>query len=101
MALQLTNGNFQAEVLQAEQPVLIDFYADWCMPCKMLAPVIEEISQEGVAKVCKVNVEDEVELAERFSVMSIPTLVVMKNGKVVHTATGLRPKRDILDMLAV
>ena len=102
MTVKVTNSNFESEVLQSSAPVLIDFYANWCMPCKMLSPVIEEISQEvSDAKVCKVNIDEEPELAQKFQVMSIPTLVVMKEGKVLSTAMGMRPKKDILKMLAV
>ena len=102
MTVNVTNANFKSEVLDSSTPVLIDFYANWCMPCKMLSPVIEEISQEvSHAKVCKVNIDEEPELAQQFQVMSIPTLVVMKDGKVVNAAMGVRPKKDILNMLAV
>ena len=102
MTVKVTNANFESEVLDSSTPVLIDFYANWCMPCKMLSPVIEEISKEVTdAKVCKVNIDEEPELAQRFQVMSIPTLVVMNDGKVVDTAMGVRPKKDILKMLAV
>lgn len=101
MAIQVTNSNFDTEVLQSGKPVLIDFYANWCMPCKMLAPVIEEISNElSDAKVCKIDIDEEPELAQRFQVMSIPTLVIMKEGKVVNTVVGARPKQEIVGMLA-
>ena len=102
MTVKVTNDNFKSEVLESSTPVLIDFYANWCMPCKMLSPVIEEISKEVQdAKVCKVNIDEEPELAQQFQVMSIPTLVVMKDGKIVNAAMGVRPKKDILKMLAV
>lgn len=100
MSMKITNQNFNAEVMESKEPVLIDFYADWCMPCKMLSPVIEEISSElSDVKICKVNVDEEPELAGKFNVMSIPTLVVMKDGKPHATAVGVQPKREILDML--
>ena len=100
MTTTLTSSNFDLEVMQSGKPVLIDFYANWCMPCKMLAPVIEEIANEVQdVKICKVNVDEQAELAQQFQIMSIPTLVVMKNGKVVNKTMGARPKRDILNML--
>ena len=100
MTTTLTCSNFNTEVLQSSKPVLIDFYANWCMPCKMLAPVIEEIANEVQdVKICKVNVDEQAELAQQFQIMSIPTLVVMKNGKIVNKSMGARPKRDILNML--
>lgn len=102
MAMTITEGNFKQEVLEADKPVLIDFYADWCGPCKMLSPLIEQIAREmPEAKVCKINVDDEGELAQQFGIMSIPTLVVMKDGQVVNQAVGMRQKQDIKKMLAV
>lgn len=102
MATTITKDNFEQEVLRADKPVLLDFYADWCVPCRMLSPVIEEISNEVPdAKVCKVNVDEEPELASQFQVMSIPTLVVMKNGKPLRTALGVQPKASIMKMLTV
>ena len=100
MTTTLTSSNFAMEVMQSTKPVLIDFYADWCMPCKMLAPVIEEIANEVQdVKICKINVDEQAELAQQFQIMSIPTLVVMKDGKVVNKTLGARPKREILNML--
>lgn len=98
--LTITSENFEREVLNSEQPVLIDFWADWCGPCKMLSPVISEIAEEceGKVKVCKVNVESERELAAAFRVSSIPQLVVMENGKVTNYAVGALPKSQILKM---
>lgn len=100
MTTTLTSSNFDTEVMQSSKPVLIDFYANWCMPCKMLAPVIDEIASEVQdVKICKVNVDEQAELAQQFQIMSIPTLVVMKDGKVVNKTMGARPKREILNML--
>ncbi len=102
MSTVLTNKNFEEEVMNAKSPVLIDFYADWCMPCKMLSPVIEEIAGEYTQiKVAKVNVDQEPELASKFNVMSIPTLVVMENGEAKATAVGVQPKQEILNMMGL
>jgi len=101
MALELTKENFDSEVLQSDKPVLIDFWASWCMPCRMVAPAVEEVSQEkaGTVKVCKVNVDDQPELAAKFGIMSIPTLMVIKDGKVVNTSVGAKSKQAILNMI--
>lgn len=98
--ITVTKDNFQKEVIQSDKPVLLDFWASWCGPCRMLSPVVDEIARERTdIKVGKVNVDDERELAGAFEVMSIPTLVVMSGGKVVSSSVGVRPKRQILDML--
>lgn len=99
--LKITSENFEREVLKSDKPVLIDFWAPWCGPCRMLSPTITEIAEEykDKVKVGKVNVDDEAELAAMFRVSSIPLLVVMKDGKVVNSAVGVRPKSQILKML--
>ncbi len=97
---KLTKANFDLEALQSDKTVLIDFWAPWCGPCRMLSPTIDEIAAEREdVKVCKINVDEEPELAQRFSVMSIPMLVVIKNGQVTDTAVGMRPKDSILKLL--
>ena len=99
-ALKITKDNFQAEVLEAKETVLVDFWASWCGPCKMIGPIIDQIADErGDVKVCKINVDDEQELAVQFKVMSIPTLMVFKDGKVVNQSLGAKPKAAILAML--
>ena len=99
-ALSVTKDNFQEEVLNSSKPVLLDFWASWCGPCRMVGPIVDEIAGERTdVKVCKVNVEEQRELAAAFRVMSIPTLVVMKEGKIVNRALGARPKDQILALL--
>ena len=98
--LTITKNNFQEEVIRSEKPVLLDFWASWCGPCRMVAPVLEEIANErSDVKVCKINVDEEPELAGRYNVMSIPTLLVVKEGQVVNQAVGARPKSQILSLL--
>ncbi|MBP3623693.1 MAG: thioredoxin [Oscillospiraceae bacterium] len=99
-AIQVNKDNFQEVVLNSDKPVLVDFWASWCGPCRMVAPVLEEIANErSDVKVCKINVDEEPELAGRYNVMSIPTLLVVKEGQVVNQAVGARPKSQILSLL--
>jgi thioredoxin 1 len=97
MEVNVSDENFKSEVLDADIPVLVDFWAQWCGPCRMLAPVIEEIAREyaGKLKVCKVNVEEAPKTASEYGVMNIPTIMLLKGGKVVEKAVGALPKNDI------
>lgn len=101
-AVIITKDNFQEEVVDSKKPVLLDFWASWCGPCQMLLPIVEELAREtATAKICKINVDEQPELAAQFKVMTIPTLVVMKDGKIVTQTVGVKPKAAILDMLNV
>lgn len=98
--IHITKANFQEEVLNSSKPVLVDFWAAWCGPCRMVSPILDEIAKEREdIKVCKINVDEEQELAGQFGVMSIPTLMVVKDGQVVSQSAGARPKAQILAML--
>ena len=100
MITTVTTENFDQEVLMAKEPVLVDFWAAWCMPCKMLSPIVDQVASErSDVKVCKINIDDEGELAIRYGVMSIPTLIVFKNGEITNKSIGLISKEDILALL--
>ena len=99
-AVNIDLNNFREEVLLSDKPVLLDFWAPWCGPCRMVVPMVESIARERPdIKVGKVNIDEEFELAKEFGIMSIPTLVVMKDGRIVRQSTGARPKDQILEML--
>lgn len=101
--INLDSKNFEEEVLNSEVPVLIDFWATWCGPCRMMAPVVEEIANEvgEKAKVCKVNIDENKDIAEKYDVMSIPTFIIIKNGKVAATTVGVQPKENIIKLLNI
>jgi thioredoxin 1 len=98
MEIQVNDDNFQKEVLESEGLVLVDFWAPWCMPCRMLAPTIEEIANEmeGKVKVCKMNVDESIQYPQQYGIMSIPTVMLFKNGQTVETMIGLQPKEEII-----
>jgi thioredoxin 1 len=100
MEITLTSNNFDSEVLKSSKPVLVDFWASWCGPCKMLAPIIEEISNEygDIIKVGKVNVDDQRELAQKYDILSIPTVLLFKDGKITNKSIGFVPKEKIIEM---
>ena len=99
-AVNITKNNFQSEVLNSEKPVLLDFWASWCGPCRRVSPIVDEIADErGDLKVGKINVDEQPELASQFQIMSIPTLIVIKNGEITNRSVGVSPKQQILSML--
>lgn len=101
-AVHVNNDNFESEVLKAEVPVLVDFFAQWCAPCKMLGPIVEMVAEEVTdAKVCKIDIDEASELAAQYRIMSVPTLIVFKSGEVVKRSSGVVSKDAILDMLKV
>lgn len=96
----ITSANFENEIIKSSKPVLVDFWASWCSPCRMLSPIVDEIAKEqNDVKVCKINVDENQDLAAMFQVMSIPTLVLIKDGKIVNKSIGYKPKQAILQML--
>ena len=98
--INVTKDNFEQEVLQAKEPVLVDFWATWCGPCQMMGPVVEEIARErSDVKVCKINVDEQMELARMYRIMSIPTFAVFKNGQLTGREMGAMPKEDLVKML--
>lgn len=100
MEIKITKDNFEEEVIKSELPVVVDFWADWCGPCKMMSPVVDAVAQEMPdIKVCKVNVDEEPDLARRFNIMSIPTLVVIKDGKIADMSVGLTDKSALMQMI--
>lgn len=101
--IKLTKDNFEAEVINSEIPVLVDFWAEWCGPCKMLAPVLEDIANEfeGKVKVAKANIDEEMQLAMKYGIVSIPTMLLFENGKVVKKSVGFAPKDALIEELGI
>ena len=100
-AMHLNQNNFHKEVMESEKPVLLDFFASWCGPCRMVGPVLDAIAEERPdIKVCKVNIDEEPELASQYRVMTVPTLMVVKNGEIINRSSGAKPKGKILEMLS-
>ena len=102
MHIELTSANFETEVLSSDKPVIVDFWAEWCGPCRMMSPIIDEIAEEREdVKVCKVNVDDEPDLANQFEVSAIPTVLCLKGGEVAGTSIGFKPKEGLLEELGI
>lgn len=99
--IHVNKNNFEKEILQAEETVLVDFWAPWCMPCKMFANVLEELAKEDIAnfKICKINVDEDQKLAKKYNVMSIPTILIVKNGQIIRTEVGMQSKEHILSII--
>ena len=98
--IEITKENYETEVLKSDKPVLLDFWAPWCGPCRMLSPIVDEIAEErDDIKVGKINVDEQEELSKQFGVMSIPMLVVMENGEITNTSIGYKPKKDVLKII--
>lgn len=99
-AIKVNKNNFNEEVLRSDRPVLLDFWASWCGPCRMVGPILDEIAEEREdIKVCKINIDEEPELANEYQIMSIPSLMVLRDGKIVNRSIGAKPKAQILEML--